>query len=57
MELVVFQRTAKADHLAVDAAAHFVSCEFTTWRIHHTHQTWNIITQSLQRHTIFHSSK
>lgn len=44
-------------HLAVDAAAHFLSCEFTTWHIHHTHQTWNIITQSLQRHTIFHSSK
>lgn len=34
------------------------SCRaFTTWHIHHTHHTLNIITQSLQRRAIFHSSK
>lgn len=55
MDLVVSE-TAN-HHLAVDVKADFLSCEFTTWHFHHTHQTSDAITCALQRRTILHSSK
>lgn len=55
MDLVVSE-TAN-HHLAVDVKADFLSCEFTTWHFHHTHQTSDAITCALQRRTILHPSK